>query len=60
MLDLVDRQLEDLDVAVEPRLERLVAHRVGCGLATEEAVDAGLGIRVVVRRRRSGGGCRGV
>ena len=60
MLDLVDRQLEDLDVAVEPRLERLVAHRVGRRLATEEALDAGLGVRVVVDRRRSRRGRRRV
>ena len=54
MLDLVDRQLEDLDPVLEPRFEWLVAHRVGGRLAAEEAVDTGLGIRVMVGRRRSG------
>ena len=51
MLDLVDRHLEDLDPVLEARFEWLVAHRVGGRLAAEEAVDTGLGIRVMVGRR---------
>ena len=54
MLDLVDGHLEDLDPVLDARFERLVAHRVGGRLAAEEAVDAGLGVRVVVGRRRRG------
>ena len=54
MLDLVDRHLEDLDAVLDPRFEGLVADRVGGSLASEEAVDAGLGVRVVVGRRWSG------
>ena len=57
VLDLVDRQLEDLDVALELRLERLVAVALDLGrLAAEEAVDDGLRVGVVVDRRADGDG----
>ena len=60
--DLVDRELEDLDVAVERRLLGLVAHAFDAGaLAVEEALhDREGGGVVVARDGRRAGRSRGV
>ncbi len=57
VLDLLDRQLEDLHPVLDPGLERLVAVALDLGrLAAEEPVDGRLRGGVVVDRRADGDG----
>ena len=58
VLDLVDRQLEDLRVPLDPGIERLVAEGQRRGLAIEEPLDDGGRIGIVIHRlRRRGRRC---